>query len=145
MTESLTRERRKQCNILRTIEALNICIPALRLFCKVESQLKAGRFYSVIKTLEELELQHLSHILPFRFGKAIEARIPHVRAQVRREAFDDMRRFPEEVQQKAGDVGDAAMAQVATRHSAGADDDAVDGNVPALLNRQQQQQQQLQS
>ena len=68
-----------------------------------------------------------------------------MRAQVRREAFDDMRRFLEEVQQKAGDVGDAAMAQVAARHSAGADDDAVDGNVPALLNRQQQQQQQLQS
>ncbi|EGD78288.1 hypothetical protein PTSG_09354 [Salpingoeca rosetta] len=134
MTESLARERRRQCNILRTIETLNVCVPALRLFCKVQVQLQAGRFYSVIKTLEELEAQHLAHVTQFRFGQAIQARIPHIRAQVRQEAFGDMRRFLEEARMKAKAVGETAMARAQKVHAIdteGMDPDAAVGAQPS--------------
>eukprot|EP00056_Hartaetosiga_gracilis_P009496 m.136457 g.136457 ORF g.136457 m.136457 type:complete len:904 (+) comp13141_c0_seq1:131-2842(+) len=109
---SLVRERRRQYNILVTIKALNECVPVLRLYTKIGTQLQNGQYYSAIKTLEELESTHIAPVLKYSFGRKIHLQTVFIREQVQRKAFHDMHTFLADARKKAEEIGEVSMKRV---------------------------------
>ena len=51
-----------QKNIIDTIETLNLCIPVLQHYCKLNEQMEQRQYYSALKTLEQLEHTFLPRV-----------------------------------------------------------------------------------
>ena len=60
--EELHHARQVQKNIIDTIETLNLCIPVLQHYCKLNEQMEQRQYYSALKTLEQLEHTFLPRV-----------------------------------------------------------------------------------
>ena len=60
--EDLHHARQVQKNIIDTIETLNLCIPVLQHYCKLNEQMEQRQYYSALKTLEQLEHTFLPRV-----------------------------------------------------------------------------------
>lgn len=74
----LTVEHIDQC-----IQALQRTLPILDHYSRVEQSIREGRFYHALRTLEDLEHQHLDDIKPFAVSEILIHRIPKLRAEIK--------------------------------------------------------------
>ena len=59
--------RTVESNISVTISALSLCLPVLQMFSKLSKQLREKKYHPALKTLEQLEQQHLPRIANYRY------------------------------------------------------------------------------
>ncbi len=63
----LTRETRKQSNVLLTVEALNKYMPVFLIYRQLKEQMSRCNYYPALKLLEELENNYLPIVKHYRF------------------------------------------------------------------------------
>eukprot|EP00048_Salpingoeca_helianthica_P002068 m.54286 g.54286 ORF g.54286 m.54286 type:complete len:766 (+) comp11885_c0_seq3:1210-3507(+) len=117
-TDDVVQWRTTQRNILLAIEALTNCLPVLKLFCKINTQLAAKRYYPALKALLELENVHLPRVSKYTFAQRIRERVPLLRKRVKAAAHDELQDFLASIRDRSGKVGEAAMKQVLSSQNA---------------------------
>lgn len=74
----LTLDHVNQC-----IEAIQISLPILEQYSRIEQSIADGRYYHALKNLEDLEHSQLDLIRPFAFSEIIIHRIPKTRTRIK--------------------------------------------------------------
>jgi hypothetical protein len=110
--EELTKEGKKQNNILQTIEALNKCLPVFEVYRKLNDNMQQKKYYPALKLLEELEIQHLPMIKQYRFSIAIQNLKKSFKEQIKKESLNDLKNFLETLRIESELVGKIASSQV---------------------------------
>ena len=112
----LEQGRNVQLNIMRTIENITMCIPALEMYCRLLDQIEKKQHYGALKTLEHLEHVTLPKVSHFIFCSLMTERIPEIRQLIKKKSRADIREFLERVREKSEYIGEVAMHQT-LRHS----------------------------
>ena len=110
--EELTKEGKKQNNILQTIDALNKCLPVFEVYRKLNDNMQQKKYYPALKLLEELEIQHLPIIKQYRFSIAIQNLKKSFKEQIKKESLNDLKNFLETLRIESELVGKIASSQV---------------------------------
>lgn len=105
-----------QLNIMRTVENITMCIPALEMYCRLLEQIEKKQHYGALKTLEHLEHVTLPKVSHFTFCSLMTERIPDIRQLIKKKSRADIREFLERVREKSEYIGEVAMHQT-LRHS----------------------------
>uniref|UniRef100_H2YEW8 Exocyst complex component n=1 Tax=Ciona savignyi TaxID=51511 RepID=H2YEW8_CIOSA len=104
----------QQRNVASAIEKLSMCLPVLQMYAKMCEQMKAGRYYSALKTLEQLERTHLPLIFQYRFCEIMSNNIPRIREEIKDISMKELKDFLESVRKNSDKIGMVAMKQVMT-------------------------------
>ncbi|XP_067928317.1 exocyst complex component 6B-like [Watersipora subatra] len=107
--------RKTQRNACSVVEILELTLPVLEMYAKLQEQMKAKRYYPALKTLEQLEHTYLPRISHFRFTQDMCSAIPTIRAQIKDASMSDLKDFLESIRRHCSRVGEAAMIQTAVR------------------------------
>nr|XP_026691498.1 exocyst complex component 6 isoform X3 [Ciona intestinalis] len=102
----------QQRNVASAIEKLSMCLPVLQMYAKMCEQMKAGRYYSALKTLEQLEHTHLPLIFQYRFCEIMKNNIPKIREEIKDVSMKELKDFLESVRKNSDKIGMVAMKQV---------------------------------
>lgn len=65
------------------IHALQICLPIIDQYYRIERSITEGRFYHALRNLEDLEHTQLDRIRDYMFTDVIIRRIPKTRASIK--------------------------------------------------------------
>uniref|UniRef100_H2YEW5 Exocyst complex component n=1 Tax=Ciona savignyi TaxID=51511 RepID=H2YEW5_CIOSA len=101
----------QQRNVASAIEKLSMCLPVLQMYAKMCEQMKAGRYYSALKTLEQLERTHLPLIFQYRFCEIMSNNIPRIREEIKDISMKELKDFLESVRKNSDKIGMVAMKQ----------------------------------
>uniref|UniRef100_H2YEW3 Exocyst complex component n=1 Tax=Ciona savignyi TaxID=51511 RepID=H2YEW3_CIOSA len=107
----------QQRNVASAIEKLSMCLPVLQMYAKMCEQMKAGRYYSALKTLEQLERTHLPLIFQYRFCEIMSNNIPRIREEIKDISMKELKDFLESVRKNSDKIGMVAMKQVISQRS----------------------------
>ncbi|EDQ87312.1 uncharacterized protein MONBRDRAFT_27374 [Monosiga brevicollis MX1] len=107
--ERLLAMRRQHRNVLAGLEALHVCRPAIVLYNQAQQQLREGRAYAALKTLQELEAEQLPRLTSYKFVETIRTEIPALRLQVKRDSMTSLRDFLASLRQSCEPLGAQAM------------------------------------
>ncbi|XP_053200368.1 exocyst complex component 6B-like [Panonychus citri] len=111
--EELIRHRKIVCNIETAIEYLSVCLPVLKTYTKLTSQMDATRYYPALKTLEQLETNYLPRVANYRFAQAMRDKIPQIREEIKEASMSDLKDFLENVRKNSSKIGEIAMKNAA--------------------------------
>ncbi|XP_015795974.1 exocyst complex component 6B isoform X2 [Tetranychus urticae] len=111
--EELIRYRKIVCNIETAIDHLSQCLPVLKMYSKLTSQMENTRYYPALKTLEQLENNFLPRVSHYRFAQAMRDKIPQIREQIKEASMSDLKDFLENVRQLSSQIGEIAMKNAA--------------------------------
>ncbi|CAL8086670.1 unnamed protein product [Calicophoron daubneyi] len=109
----------------RCIEALQIALPILDQYSRIEQSIAAGRFYHALKTLEDLEHAQLDRIRPYAFSEIVIRRIPKMRSEIKNASLGELTDFLEQIRKHSIRLGTVAMREVA--QATGMDSEALMG------------------
>ena len=70
------------------------------------------RYYSALKTLEQLEHTYLPRVYSYRFCEIMLSNIPRIREQIKEVSMSELKDFLENVRQTSDKIGMVAMKQV---------------------------------
>ena len=108
-SEQLVRARNTETNISSTIQSLSLCLPVLQMFSKLSKQMRDKRYHPALKTLEQLEQNHLPKIANYRFSKQMREQIPHLREDIKQSSMADLKDFLENIRKFSPKMGEIAM------------------------------------
>ena len=111
--ESLVRARNTESNISATIESLSLCLPVLQMFTKLSKQMRDKKYHPALKTLEQLEQNHLPRIANYRFSKQMREQIPILRESIKQSSMTDLKDFLENIRKFSPKMGEIAMRHAA--------------------------------
>lgn len=107
---SLLSARKVASNIDDTIDTIQACLHVLDLSKKVSHQIQTGKFYSALRSLDELQFIHLKPLLPFAaFAGYLAEALPNEKIRVREEVTKQLNSWLYEAREKSGAIGKAAM------------------------------------
>ncbi|XP_041073945.1 exocyst complex component 6B isoform X4 [Polyodon spathula] len=115
--EELKQCRLQQRNIAATVDKLNLCLPVLEMYNKLQEQMKARRHYPALKTLEQLELVYLPRASQYRFCKIMSENIPKLRSEIKDLSMSDLKDFLESIRKHSEKIGETAMKQAQQQRS----------------------------
>ncbi|CAH8506384.1 unnamed protein product [Schistosoma rodhaini] len=104
----LTLDHVNQC-----IEAIQISLPILEQYSRIEQSIADGRYYHALKNLEDLEHSQLDLIRPFAFSEIIIHRIPKTRTRIKNASLDELTDFLEYIRKNSIVLGAFAMREAA--------------------------------
>jgi len=110
--DELHHARQVQKNIIGTIETLNLCIPVLQQYCKLNEQMDQRQYYSALKTLEQLEHTFLPRVRGYIFSELLSQEIPKLRKSIEDQSKAELTDFLASVREKSEFIGEVAMHQV---------------------------------
>ena len=58
---------------------MEACLPILVSYKKLQEQMAQGKYYSALKTLQEIEHGHLPGVMQFKFAEVIKNSFPKLR------------------------------------------------------------------
>jgi len=111
--EKLVKARNTETNISTTIEALSLCLPVLQMFTKLSRQMRDKKYHPALKTLEQLEQNHLPKIASYRFSKQMRDQIPALRESIKQSSMTDLKDFLENIRKFSPKMGEIAMRHAA--------------------------------
>jgi len=111
--EGLVRARNTESNISATIESLSLCLPVLQMFTKLSKQMRDKKYHPALKTLEQLEQNHLPKIANYRFSKQMREHIPVLRESIKQSSMTDLKDFLENIRKFSPKMGEIAMRHAA--------------------------------
>ncbi|XP_005991614.1 exocyst complex component 6 isoform X2 [Latimeria chalumnae] len=110
-TEEMIRCRMQQRNIATTVEKLQLCLPVLEMYSKLKEQMKAKRYYSALKTMEQLENTYLPRVSQYRFCQIMVENLPKMRGEIKEISMSDLKDFLESIRKHSDKIGETAMKQ----------------------------------
>uniref|UniRef100_A0A4W3JYI8 Exocyst complex component n=1 Tax=Callorhinchus milii TaxID=7868 RepID=A0A4W3JYI8_CALMI len=110
-SEEMIRCRVQQRNIATTVEKLQLCLPVLEMYNKAREQMKAKRYYSALKTMEQLENIYLPRVYQYRFCQIMSENIPRLREEIKEISMSDLKDFLESIRKHSDKIGEMAMKQ----------------------------------
>ncbi len=112
-SEKLVKARTVESNIAQTITALSACLPVLQMFSKLLKQLKEKKYHPALKSLEQLEHNHLPKVANYRFSRQMRDQIPKLRDSLKEASMTDLKDFLENIRKYSPKMGEIAMRQTA--------------------------------
>uniref|UniRef100_A0A8C5FV66 Exocyst complex component n=1 Tax=Gadus morhua TaxID=8049 RepID=A0A8C5FV66_GADMO len=110
--EELRQCRIQQKNIASTIDKLQMCLPVLEMYSKLQEQMEAKRYYPALRTLGQLEQTCLPRAGQYRFCGLMADSTPLLRSQIRDTAMTHLRDFLESIRKHSDRLGETAIKQV---------------------------------
>ncbi|KAL3278260.1 hypothetical protein HHI36_013597 [Cryptolaemus montrouzieri] len=101
--------RKVQTNISLVIAQLNLWLPVLTTYSKLQKQISEKRYYPALKSLEELEHLHLPHVSNYRFSSQLRESIPMIRESIEQASMSDVKDFLENIRKFSPKIGEVAM------------------------------------
>uniref|UniRef100_A0A673HYL3 Exocyst complex component n=1 Tax=Sinocyclocheilus rhinocerous TaxID=307959 RepID=A0A673HYL3_9TELE len=115
-TEEVIRCRIQQRNMATTVEKLQLCIPVLEMYSKLKEQLESKRYYSALKTMEQLENIYIPRVSQYRFCQIMAETLPKLREEIKEISMSDLKDFLESIRKHSDKIGETAMRQVMKHH-----------------------------
>ncbi|XP_071982494.1 exocyst complex component 6B isoform X2 [Engystomops pustulosus] len=109
--------RVQQRNIAATVEKLNLCLPVLEMYSKLQEQMKAKRHYPALKTIEQMEHTYLPQVSHYRFCHTMVENIPKLREEIKDVSMSDLKDFLESIRKHSERIGELAMKQAQQQRS----------------------------
>lgn len=106
---SLLEARRVAQNVDEAIETLQLCLRVLDMANRVDGLIEGKKYYSALRSLEELSTVHLKPVLHHEFARHMLESVPAMREQVRSAVLREMREWLFEVREKGRTVGKLAL------------------------------------
>ncbi|NXW27049.1 EXOC6 protein, partial [Phaetusa simplex] len=110
-TEEIIRCRVQQRNITTVVEKLQLCLPVLEMYSKLKEQMNVKRYYSALKTMEQLENQYLPRVSQYRFCQIMIENLPKLREEIKEISMSDLKDFLESIRKHSDRIGETAMKQ----------------------------------
>lgn len=107
--KNLVRARQIEGNIANAIEGLSGCLPVLECYSKLLKQVKEKRYYPALKTLEQLEREHLPKVTGYRFANQMKETVPKLKENIKKSSEADFREFLENIRKFSPKIGEVAM------------------------------------
>uniref|UniRef100_A0A8C3UYB4 Exocyst complex component n=1 Tax=Catharus ustulatus TaxID=91951 RepID=A0A8C3UYB4_CATUS len=111
-TEEIIRCRVQQRNITTVVEKLQLCLPVLEMYSKLKEQMSVKRYYSALKTMEQLENLYLPRVSQYRFCQIMIENLPKLREEIKEISMSDLKDFLESIRKHSDRIGETAMKQV---------------------------------
>lgn len=105
----LVRARQIEGNIANAIEGLSSCLPVLECYSKLSRQVSEKRYYPALKTLEQLESEHLPKVENYRFAAQMKEAVPKLKENIKKSSEADFREFLENIREFSPKIGHKAM------------------------------------
>jgi len=102
-------------NVDEAIETLQACLRVLDISNRVDSLIESKKYYTALRSLEELESIHLKPILHHEFARLMLESIPQMRDQVKNNVTKEMKEWLYEVREKSRTVGKLALDAMEAR------------------------------
>ncbi|KFO29929.1 Exocyst complex component 6 [Fukomys damarensis] len=110
-TEDIIRCRIQQRNITTVVEKLQLCLPVLEMYSKLKEQMSAKRYYSALKTMEQLEKVYFPRVSQYRFCQLMIENLPKLREDIKEISMSDLKDFLESIRKHSDKIGETAMKQ----------------------------------
>uniref|UniRef100_A0A8C6QDF0 Exocyst complex component n=1 Tax=Nannospalax galili TaxID=1026970 RepID=A0A8C6QDF0_NANGA len=110
-TEDIIRCRIQQRNITTVVEKLQLCLPVLEMYSKLKEQMNAKRYYSALKTMEQLENVYFPRVSQYRFCQLMMETLPKLREDIKEISMSDLKDFLESIRKHSDKIGETAMKQ----------------------------------
>uniref|UniRef100_G3RZI4 Exocyst complex component n=1 Tax=Gorilla gorilla gorilla TaxID=9595 RepID=G3RZI4_GORGO len=110
-TEDIIRCRIQQRNITTVVEKLQLCLPVLEMYSKLKEQMSAKRYYSALKTMEQLENVYFPWVSQYRFCQLMIENLPKLREDIKEISMSDLKDFLESIRKHSDKIGETAMKQ----------------------------------
>ncbi|KAM9232327.1 exocyst complex component 6 isoform 4-T4 [Leptosomus discolor] len=110
-TEEIIRCRVQQRNITTVVEKLQLCLPVLEMYSKLKEQMNVKRYYSALKTMEQLENLYLPRVSQYRFCQIMMENLPKLREEIKEISMSDLKDFLESIRKHSDRIGETAMKQ----------------------------------
>lgn len=118
----LVRSRQVEGNIVNTVHGLQSCLPVLDCYAKLLRQVKEKRYYPALKTLEQLENEHLPKVAHYRFTAQMKNAVPKLKQMIKHSSEADFREFLENIRKFSPKIGEVAMRHTKQMQSRTLDD-----------------------
>lgn len=125
-SEELIRQRKTVKNIETAIDYLSVCLPCLKMYSKLISQMESARYYPALKTLEQLETSYLPSVCNYRFTQTMRDNIPKIRDQIKDASISDLKDFLENIRKLSAKVGEISIKSSAHRQNIQLDESLFD-------------------
>ncbi|GAA49636.1 Exocyst complex component 6B [Clonorchis sinensis] len=99
--------------IEQCIEALQLTLPILEQYSRVEQSISEGRFHNALRTLEDLERNQLDRVRSYAFSEVMSYRIPIMRAEIKNASLAQLTDFLEHIRKHSVRLGAIAMKESA--------------------------------
>lgn len=120
--KELVRAREVEGNIVQTIEGLRSCLPVLDCYSKLLKQVAEKRYYPALKTLEQMENEHLPQVSHYRFTVQMRNAVPKLKEMIKQSSEADFREFLENIRKFSPKIGEVAMRHTKRMQSRTLDD-----------------------
>ncbi|XP_044153863.1 exocyst complex component 6 isoform X1 [Bufo gargarizans] len=110
-TEETIRCRTQQRNIATVVDKLQMCLPALEMYSKLKEQMSGKRYYSALKTMEQLEHVYLPKVSQYRFCQIMVENLPKLREEIKEISMSGLKDFLESIRKHSDKIGETAMKQ----------------------------------
>ncbi|KAM9325071.1 exocyst complex component 6 [Gastrophryne carolinensis] len=110
-TEESIRCRIQQRNIATVVDKLHLCLPALEMYSKLKEQMSSKRYYSALKTMDQLEHIYLPRVSQYRFCQIMAENLPKLRDEIKDVSMSGLKDFLESIRKHSDKIGETAMKQ----------------------------------
>nr|XP_008113544.1 PREDICTED: exocyst complex component 6 isoform X1 [Anolis carolinensis] len=110
-TEDIIQSRIQQRNITTVVEKLQLCLPVLEMYSKLKEQMNVKRYYSALKTMEQLENIYFPRVSQYRFCQLMIENLPKLREEIKEISMSDLKDFLESIRKHSDKIGETAMKQ----------------------------------
>ncbi|XP_042315201.1 exocyst complex component 6 isoform X2 [Sceloporus undulatus] len=110
-TEEIIQCRLQQRNITTVVEKLQLCLPVLEMYSKLKDQMNVKRYYSALKTMEQLEKIYFPRVSQYRFCQIMIENLPKLREEIKEISMSDLKDFLESIRKHSDKIGETAMKQ----------------------------------
>ncbi|XP_072281151.1 exocyst complex component 6 isoform X3 [Pyxicephalus adspersus] len=110
-TEDIIRCRIQQRNIATVVDSLQLCLPALEMYSKLKKQMSGKRYYSALKTMDQLEHVYLPKVTQYRFCQIMAENLPKLREEIKDISMSGLKDFLESIRKHSDKIGETAMKQ----------------------------------
>ncbi|CAG8569039.1 30545_t:CDS:10 [Gigaspora margarita] len=113
--KELIQTRKIQKNIDEAVETLQLCLHVLDMANRVNYLVEEQKYYSALRTLEELQTVHLRKVIQYEFARHMHESIPVMQNSVKDAVTEEMKGWLYSVREVSRQVGKIAMEQMSLR------------------------------
>ncbi|XP_029465775.1 exocyst complex component 6 isoform X8 [Rhinatrema bivittatum] len=84
---------------------------ALEMYSKLKEQMDVKRYYSALKTMDQLENIYLPKVGQYRFCQIMVENLPKLREEIKEISMSDLKDFLESIRKHSDRIGETAMKQ----------------------------------
>ncbi|KAM8923749.1 exocyst complex component 6 isoform 2-T2 [Pelodytes ibericus] len=110
-TEESIKCRTQQRNIATVVDKLQLCLPALEMYSKLKEQMNGKRYYSALKTMDQLENIYLPQVSQYRFCQIMGENLPKLREEIKEISMSGLKDFLESIRKHSDKIGETSMKQ----------------------------------